>query len=229
VLQLHPQLDLALEPLCGKYRNWCPDEPEYVKLIVDIPTLEEQLAALFSKYDGFKVLDFQLPKELYTHMLLRPDITVIALRRRNVLQQAVSGFIAEQTGVWQRRDFKGEMEAACKGLEPIDLHDLKALIEYACEARQYYVEVLAQKPTNAYLPLWYEDLYTSDVGRNREAFRNVFQFLGLCMPEGQELDDLIDPRIEKINTSATYALVPNAEIINDQLGSDETGWLFDHE
>lgn len=229
VLQLHPQIDLALEPLCGKYRNWCPDEPEYLNLIVDIPTLEEQLAALFSKYDGFKALDCQLPRDLYTHMLLRPDIAVIALRRRNVLQQAVSGFIAEQNGIWQRRDFKGEMESACQGLEPIDLDDLKILMEYICGGRQYYAEVLAQKPQGMYLSLWYEDLYTMDVAHNREAFRKAFDFLGLSMPEGPELDALIDPRIEKINSPATYALLPNAQVINKQFGSDETGWLFEEE
>lgn len=227
VLQLHPQLDLALEPLSGKYRNWCPDEPEYVNLIVDIPTLEEQLAALFSRHNGAKVLDCQLPRELYTHMLLRQDITVISLRRRNVLQQAVSGFIAEQNGIWQRRDFKGEMEFACTGLEPIDLDDLKSLMEYISGGRQYYAEVLAQKPQGTHLPLWYEDLYTPDVVHNREAFRTVFDFLGLSMPDGQELDKLIDPRIEKINSPATYALLPNAHIINQQFGSDETGWLFE--
>ena len=226
-LQLHPQLNLALEPFCGKYQNWTPDEPNYLELIVDIPTLEEQLAALFSRYNGFKVLDFQIPRELYTHMLLRPDITVIALRRRNVLQQAVSGFIAEQTGIWQKRDLKGDVEAAYQGLEAVDLDDLKSLINYIREARQFYEEVLARKPPNMYLPLYYEGLYTPDVASNREAFRWVFDFLGLSMPDDPELDRLIDPCVEKINSPATYALLPNAKIINEQFGSDEIGWMFD--
>ena len=227
VLQLHPRLNLALEPFCGKYQMWSPDEPNYLELIVDIPTLEEQLAVLFSKYDGFKVLDYQLPEELYTHMLLRPDITVIALRRRNILQQAVSGFIAGQTGIWQKRDLKGDVETAYQGLKPIDLDDLKATIEYACEIRQYYAGILAQKPSHMYLPLCYEDLYTWDVAHNRESFRSVFHFLGLSMPDSQELDNLINPRVEKINNPATYALLPNAKIIDEQFGSDETGWLFE--
>lgn len=227
VLQLHPQLNLALEPFQPKYHIWKPDEPDYINLIVDIRTLEEQLAVLFSKYDGFKVLDYQLPEELYTHMLLRPDIKVIALRRRDILQQAVSGFIAGQTGIWQKRDLNGDVETACQGLKPIDLDELGSRIEYGLEARQFYSEVLAQKPPHMYMPLWYEDLYTSDVASNRESFRSIFHFLGLSMPDSEELNHLIDPRIEKINSPATYALLPNAKIIDEQFGSDETGWLFE--
>jgi hypothetical protein len=197
-----------------------------IDLIADIPTLEEQLAALFSRYDGFKVLDYQLPEELYAHLLLRPDIKVIALRRRNRLQQAISGFIAGQTGIWQKRDVAGSVESAYQRLEPIDLGELRARLEYGRELDSYYTELLAQKPPQMHLPLYYEDLYTADVTRNRESVRNVFRFLGLSAPDGRELDDLIDPRIEKINSPRTYAMVPNARIIDQQFGSDETGWLL---
>jgi hypothetical protein len=229
VLQLHPQLRIALEPFQHKYHTWNPEEPNYIDLISDIRSLEKQLALLFSKYDGFKVLDYQLPQELYAHMLLRSDIKVIALMRRNVLRQAVSGFIAEQTGVWQKRDLIVDLTTAYQGLEPIDLDALKATIDYRCELSRYYGDVLAQKPHQMCLPLCYEDIYTSDVARNRESVRSIFQFLGLCMPDDQELDKLIDPRVEKINSSVTYALLPNAKIIDEIFGSDETGWLFEKE
>ncbi len=49
------------------------------------------------------------------------------------------------------------------------------------------------------------------------------------MPECQQLDALADPRVDKINSPETYALLPNAKIIDDRFGSDETGWLFDRE
>lgn len=227
VLQLHPQLHVALEPFQHKYHTWNPEEPNYIDLIMDVRTLEEQLALLFSKYDGFKVLDYQLPKELYTHMLLRPSIKVIMLGRRNILQQAVSGFIAQQTGIWQKRDLIGNLETAYQGLEPIDLDDLKTNIEYRCSTSRYYRKILTQKAPQMYLPIFYEDLFTSDLTRNQESVRSIFGFLGLSMPDGQELDDLIDPCVEKINSAATYALLPNAMIIDQQFGSDEIGWLFE--
>jgi hypothetical protein len=47
------------------------------------------------------------------------------------------------------------------------------------------------------------------------------------MPETEELDRLLDPAITKLNSEETYRLVPNATKIDEALGSDETGWLFD--
>ena len=43
-------------------------------------------------------------------MLLKPELRVIALRRRNLLQQVVSGFIAGQTGIWQGITDKARLE-----------------------------------------------------------------------------------------------------------------------
>jgi hypothetical protein len=229
ILQLHPQLHIALEPFHHKYHSWNPEEPNYVDFIVDIPSLEEQLVVLFSKYDGFKVLDYQLPTDIYTHLLLRPDIKVIALRRRNILQQAVSGFIAEQTGVWQKRDMTGDVTDVYKRLEPIDLNNLKANIEYRLEVSRYYLEVLSRKPSEMCSCLYYEDLYTSNMARNRESIRGIFYFLGLCMHDNPKLDELLDPRVEKINSALTYALLPNARVIDEKFGSEELGWLFENE
>ncbi len=228
-LQLHPQLKLALEPFHGSYHSWNPGERNYVDLVKDIPTLEETLATLFSLYNGFKCLDYQLPEEIYAHMLLRHDIKVIALRRRNALQQAVSGFIAEQNGIWQKRDLNGDMATACRALGPIDLYDLQSRLTYGRELTQYYTQVLAKKPPGMCTCLYYEDLYTPDLARNREAFRRVFSFLGLSIPEGPELDALIDPRVEKINSIHTYTMIPNARIIDQEFGNAETGWLFQND
>src|SRR5215475_6736080 len=100
-LQLHSLLLIAEEPFHEKYHVWHPDERKYVDLITDIPSLEAQLAMLFAKYNGIKVLDYQLPRELYTHLLLRSEFRVIFLRRRNLLQAVISRCIAEQTGVWK--------------------------------------------------------------------------------------------------------------------------------
>jgi hypothetical protein len=226
-LQLHPQLHLALEPFHWKYHSWNPDEPDYLTLIKDIPSLDEQLAALFSKYNGIKILDFQLSYGLYTHLLLRPDLKIIALRRRNVLQQSVSGFIAAQTSVWQMRDMTDERKAIFEHLQPIDLNALDKEIAYRRECSQYYREVLARKPDGMYLSLVYEEFYTADVTRNRESLGKVFEFLELSLPDSPELDRLLDPRLEKINDASTYSLLPNAREIDARLGSDETGRLFD--
>ncbi len=38
--------------------------------------------------------------ELLARLLSRTDLHVVFLRRRNLLEAAVSSFIAEQTGLW---------------------------------------------------------------------------------------------------------------------------------
>jgi len=226
VLQLHPQLHISEEPFYEKYHEWHPDEPNYVDLIEDIPTLEEQLTALFSRYDGIKVLSYQLPEEIYAHMLLKPELRVIALSRRNLLQQEVSGFIAKQTGIWQMSDLKGDLGCAYKDLKPVDLAELKRHMEYVAHLYRYYSDVLSRKPRDMYLQLEYEKFYTADAARNRESIQTVFQFLGLDAPRTTELDDLLNPSVSKINTPGTYAFLPNAKEIDRELGSDETGWLL---
>ena len=227
VLQLHPQLHIAEEPFMRKYPIWNPGEPNYLERIVDIASLEEQLAELFAKFEGIKVQNYQLPEVLYTHLLLRPDLKIIALRRRNVLQQAVSGCIAEQTGIWKIWDLHGDLATAYQGLRPIDLQTLAENIAYRHELAEFYAGILAKKSPAMCLSLLYEDLFTADMARNRESVRIIFHFLGLTMPEGASLDALIDPQQSKINSAQTYALLPNAHDIDAQFGSAENGWLFD--
>jgi hypothetical protein len=227
VLQSHPRLRVAEEPFHEKYQEWTPDEPKYVDLITDVASLEDQLAALFAKYDGIKVLDYQLPPEIYTHLLLMPELKVIFLRRRNLLQAAVSLFIAKQTDVWKVWDLKGDIASAYANLEPIALDELAEHLDYARELRECYGRVIARKPAGARLIVEYEDFYTDDVARNRESARRVFDFLGLEMPASDGLDSLLDPRTSKLNYTGLYANLPNAREIDARFGSDETGWLFE--
>ncbi|MEJ7809527.1 MAG: hypothetical protein WKG32_03835 [Gemmatimonadaceae bacterium] len=226
-LQLHPRLRIAEEPFHHQYDEWNPGEPRYVDLITDIPSLERALAELFARYDGLKVLDYQLPEELYTHLLLKSDLRVIFLRRRNMLRAVVSNFIAKQTGIWKMWDLTGDLASAYANLRPIPLDEVADTLDYGRELREYYLGVMARKPADARLMLEYEALYTDDVAQNREALRGVFAFLGLDMPATPALDYYLDPRASKINNEQTYGYVPNIEAINERFGSSETGWLFE--
>jgi LPS sulfotransferase NodH len=109
LLQLHSSLHIAEEPFHDSYHSWNPSEKNYVDHITDIPSLEEQLGALFAKYNGIKILQYQLPVALYTHLLLKPELRIVFLRRRNLLQAAVSGRIAEQTNIWKIWDLEGDI------------------------------------------------------------------------------------------------------------------------
>jgi hypothetical protein len=173
-----------------------------------------------------KVLDYQLSEELYQYLLMQPRYKVIRLRRRNLLRTIVSGFIAEQNGIWQSSELKSSRTEACASLQPIPLEEFRKHFEYISFLQRHYAEVVERKPSSDRLFLDYEDLYTDNLSQNRSTLQRVFHFLGLELPDSPELNHHLDPTHARINNSDTYALLPNANEIERQFGSDQTGWLF---
>ncbi len=226
VLQSHPGLRVAKEPFHEKSHKWNSEEPPYRDLITDVASLDAQLQALFAKYNGIKVLDYQLPEDLYSHLLLRTDVRVIALRRRNLLHSVVSLFVARQTGIWKMWDVQRDLSTTYANLQPIAMDELAATLEYARDLRDTYAAVIAQRSPALTLVLEYEQLYSEDRQRNRATAARVFEFLGCETLDTPEIDDLMDPRRSKLNFSSVYAAVPNAREINARLGNHDTGWLF---
>jgi hypothetical protein len=45
------------------------------------------------------------------------------------------------------------------------------------------------------------------------------------MPQSENVDKLPDPGQTKVTSSAVYRSIPNAALIDRELGSDDTGWL----
>jgi LPS sulfotransferase NodH len=65
-----------------------------------VTSLDRVVDSILVEYSGFKVHACQLEPELLAHLRCRRDLYVIFLRRRNLLEAAVSGVIAEQTDLW---------------------------------------------------------------------------------------------------------------------------------
>jgi hypothetical protein len=226
VLQKHAQLNLALEPFWHGYGAAHPDERNYVDDIEDIASLEQALEELFARYNGMKILDYQLPPKVYDYFLLKPDIRLIFLQRRNLLQAEVSCQIAEQTRVWGVEDMNEERQKIYHNLAPIPLKKMISSLEYAVDLRDHYSRIVSRRPKGTYWEVFYEDLYTKELPANRAAVQRVFDFLGLETPQGDKLDYYLDPGRSKVNSEATYRLLPNAEEINRRFGNADTGWLF---
>ena len=227
LLQLHPSLHIAEEPFHDSYQAWNPDEKNYVDHITDIASLEEQLGVLFAKYNGIKILQYQLPAELYTHLLRKPEVRIVFLRRRNLLQAAVSGRIAEQTKVWKIWDLAGDITQTYQQLAPLSIPSLREVIEYDDKSMTLYEQIVDRRPPGSYVKLWYEDLYMPDVAHNRSVLQRAFDLLKLSMPATPEVDYLLDPVLTKLNPAKLYKFIPNATEIDEQLGSGKTGWLFE--
>jgi hypothetical protein len=215
-----------MDPFWHGYGAAYPDERNYVDDIDDIPSLGVALEELFSKYNGMKVLDYQLEENVYDYLLLKPDIRVIFLQRRNLLRAEVSCHIAEQTKVWGMEDMNEERRKIYRNLAPISQKALADSLDYAAELVNHYTHTIRRRPQGTYLEVFYEDLYSKSLAGNRTSVSRVFDFLELELQGGDELDYYLDPLRSRINSETTYGLLSNAEQLNEEFGSDEMGWLF---
>lgn len=228
ILNTHPRLNLALEPLHGDYGKWHPDEKNYIDFIGDIPSLDAALEELFYKYNGMKVLSYQLPEAVYQHLLYRPDCKVIFLWRANYLKSVVSVLIAEQTHVWQKGDLN-KTPGAYERLEPLrteGIDGIESRIKGMREGIEHWDNIISQKPEGSYFKVTYEDLYCEGVERGVARVKDIFKFLGLKTPETDQFIKFLEPENERINTAETYLAVPNIREINDRFGSKNNGYLF---
>lgn len=226
ILQLHPQLNILEEPFNEGFNSWYPDKPTYLDLITDTATLDAQLAAIFAEYNGIKVLQYQLPAELYTYLLLKPAYKVIFLRRRNLLQSVVSGAIAEQTSLWKRWDMQRPLQDYYADLQPLALAEIAEHIANLKENLDYYERVIDSRAPDTYLKLIYEDLYFCSAQQQEQWLAQIWRFLDVEPLQSAARQAYLQPEQAKLNSPTTYQFLPNAAEINQQLGNDETGWLL---
>src|SRR5215510_4646494 len=73
ILQLHPVLNILEEPFNENFPNWNPLHKNYREQVHDIPSLDAQLADIFTHHNGIKILDYQLPDYLMLHLLQSHD------------------------------------------------------------------------------------------------------------------------------------------------------------
>jgi hypothetical protein len=226
ILNLHPHLHLLEEPFHEHFTQWYPHEPNYLAHVHDTTSLDTQLAAIFTRYNGMKVLHYQLPPPLYTHMLRNPAYMVIFLRRRNLLQAVVSVLLAEQTHLWKKWDMDRPLHDYYANLAPLSIPQIHHHMIFLKRSLDLFEDVLATRPAGSYLKLTYEDLYLGPAEQRAAGVERIWRFLELEPVQGNAQEVYLDPEQAKINSPATYHFLPNAEAINRQLGSDETGWLL---
>ena len=159
ILQLHPALTILEEPFNEGFTSWDANNKNYLALIHDIPSLDAQLAEIFTAHNGVKVLDYQLPDDLAVHMLRRPDCKIIFLRRRNLLQSVVSAMIAEQTNLWKKWDMTRPLEEYYRDLQPLDIAAVQSHVAGLQQHLDFFEGVVDARGGESALKLVYEDLY----------------------------------------------------------------------
>jgi hypothetical protein len=227
VLQAHPALHILEEPFNEHYASWQPGNQDYLASVHDARSLDAQLAEIFTHYNGLKMLDYQLSDALLEHILSRPDLRIVFLRRRNLLQTIVSNLIAVQTNLWKKWEMERPLEVYYAGLQPLDISEVRSRVEQLARHLQWCESVLDRRTDGRVLKIVYEDFYFAPPTVQEASLDRLWRFLDLEPLPLAGLEYYLRPEMTKLNTPDTYRLLPNAAEINARCGSDRYGWLFD--
>ncbi len=223
ILQSHPQLNLLEEPFNENYSNWQAGNINYHDLVHDVSSLDLQLAEILAEHNGLKLLDYQLPDELLSHLLHQPNFKIIFLRRQNLLQAVVSVLIAQQTQLWKKWEMEKPFEAYYGDLRPLSIEEVQQRVTDLKTHLDHCEKLL---PNQNVLKLTYESLYFALPSAQQDQIDQIWQFLGLPSIDPTIYMRYLNPTHSRINSRETYRFLPNANALNEHCGNDETGWLY---
>jgi hypothetical protein len=227
ILQLHPELNILEEPFNENFPNWNPLHKNYREQVHDTVSLDTQLAEIFTLHNGIKILDYQLPDELMIHLLQDHNCEIIFLRRKNLLQSIVSVLIAEQTKLWKKWEMTKPIESYYHDLRPLDVYDIQQRVAGLKKHLDFLESVIDALLGNMATKLIYEELYFAPPVERNAQVGAIWNFLKIPPLESEKISYYLEPEQVKINSSATYQLIPNAQEIQQSCGNDLTGWLYE--
>jgi hypothetical protein len=223
ILDAHPDVSILNEPFNDGFPGWREGNPDYRSRVSDAASLDVVVDEIFEAYTGIKVLGYQLDPELLEHLLLRPDVHVISLRRRNLLEASVSHGIAMQTTLWRRDD--GATSDRYRSLEPIPMEQVREVMGWMQRDIDLVGAFLARRADGRVLHVVYEDVYLVSPEEQRRWLDSLWTHLGVGACDVALVARHLDPASAQMASAHTYGMLPNAEEIDDALGSDETGRL----
>jgi len=219
ILCTHPDTTILGEPFNLEYHKWSKSTADYNKCVMN-EGIEATIRRMRQSADGMKHLKHQLPHETNRWLLSQRDHRVILMRRRNLLQTAVSIEVAKQSGVWAKDDTDNLAEAYAN-LPPLNIKDLKGHIERIGREMTGYCRFMEQYP---HFEIVYEDFYLDmDQSAQLDVVIRAIEFVGLspALCDWSRIKRLLD-RSNKINTD--YRFIKNYDEVA-ALGCITTGQL----
>jgi hypothetical protein len=144
---------------------------------------------------------------------------VLTLRRRNLLQTAISQGVAMSTDLWQAWNATKPLDEYYADIGALDLASLRTWMEWTqheiARTQQATVAVDA-------LHLRYEDLYTGPPENRARVVAGIWRFLDLPPADTDEIRHYLSPAVQQARTD-TYGNITNLDEIEAELGSDVTG------
>lgn len=225
ILRCHPAITLLNEPFNEDFSSWLPANPDYLSQVSDVASLDQVVDGILAGHSGFKLHTYQLEMSLLAHLLTRPDLHVVFLRRRNLLEAVVSSFIAEQTGLWSAWDRDQDPEAYYNDLAPVPLDDLRELLGQTREDLGEVAAILRSRADGRALELFYEDLFLADRDTRWRLVGSLWAHLGLAPCAGPRVGGFLENASFRMGGPSTYGRLPNLAEIEAALGNDETGHI----
>jgi hypothetical protein len=223
---MHPALRICNEPFNENFVRWAPGNEDYSARARDWTSLEAVLHEIFAEFNGLKLLSYQLPEKWVERLIGRPDFRVLFVRRTNLLQAVVSVLIAEQTGLWHHWDMDRPLETYYAGLRPLEIAEVRTRVQELAEHLERLEAVIERRTDGRTHTIVYEELFFAGRAEQRHAIQALWQFLGVDPITADRVDYFLRPARSKLNSPATYRLLPNAEEIERECGADATGHLF---
>lgn len=157
---------------------------------------------------GFKLFPAQLKKNEIEYLLVDQLIPIVLLKRKNIIQSAISYQIAKITGQWSYKN-KDDLEKFS-----IDTFEIEKFIKFNFD-RLLFFEKLLIKHDIPFYKCYYENLF------QLESINRVFNFLDVPpiseIPKGDK----------KLNTPDRYKKIINLKEIENKFCNDEYGYLFE--
>lgn len=220
VLQLHPAIArIENEPFNERYVTWAPDHQDFVARLRSGESFEDVLAEVFANADGLKVLSYQLDDDALASLTHRSDVRVLTLRRRNLLQTAISQTVAMATDLWQAWNASKPLEDYYTDIGALDMASIRTFMDWTRIEIERTQRLTADIDA---LHLRYEDLYTGTMDARVETVAAIWSFLNLASVDSPDIRRFLSPVMQQARTS-TYGKISNLDEIEAELGSDEWG------
>ncbi len=238
ILNFHSDVNIYSEPFHGwkfiKKRNllkFIPGEDEKPDNISDMPDIEKSLKKISIGFNGIKQSMMQLNKKLNTHIILRKDISIVYLHRKNILQTIISLLISRKIKYWSHKPDIWREKFEKENFKTFDIEEIRKRMNKLIKDIRFYKNKLVKNNVK-FLELYYEDLFGNDITDERkiDIINEIFKFFKLEQIKDpdvlNEIKELLNPDTNKLNSEETYKKIPNIMEIEKELGCDETGWLF---
>ncbi|HEY3757128.1 MAG TPA: hypothetical protein VGL42_13335 [Opitutaceae bacterium] len=164
---------------------------------------------------------------LNSEVLAQNDYSVIFLYRRNILRRLLSWEIGNQTKVWQVHNSSHKKRRHKHTYTEINTAHLREELEVEKAALEAVKADLTRR-TGPYLKICYEDVFSPDQTSALRELRRVLDFIGLPTKDysDRKLGSLWSAGGEG-KSEEVYRLIPGIDRLNSELGSAETGFLFE--